>query len=378
MTIEEVRSNFTHLEPNSAYFNHASVGPLSKPVRAAIDEHLTDRGGREIDNFPKFLEKNDEAKSSIGVMLNCSPQRIAWNLNVSSSISILANGLNWKPGDRILLNDLEFPSNVYPFLNLKRRGVEVDFVSSENGKLDPEKLKSAITEKTRLLSISLVQFSTGFRSDLEKIGAICREKDVLFSVDAIQGAGVVTIDTENSNIDFLSGGSHKWLMSLLGTGYLYISENLQETISQKNVGWLSVEDAWNLLDYNLLFKPDADRFETGTPNAVGIVALNESLKLFRGFGFKNIEKCIIENSRYLINSLEERGFQPLLSNVPDDNLSGIVSVKFDNPESMLRHLLEHRITVVQREGIIRLSPHFYNTREEIDYVLDVVSDYKNG
>lgn len=370
--IEEIRKGFAHISDGQVYFNHASVGPISQKVRSVIDEHINDRSRGQIDNFAKVLERSRSAKEKIGVMLNCESERVAWTPNVSSAMSILASGINWKPGDRILINDQEFPSNVYPFLNLQKSGVEIDFVKSVNGMVSAEEIERAVTPRTRLLSISLVQFVTGFRSDLEHLGEICRKNGIIFSVDAIQGAGAVNIDTKKSNVDFLSGGAHKWLMSLQGTGYLFISERLQDQLHQKNVGWLSVKDAWNLLNYDLTFKDTAERFETGTPNAIGITALDQSLSLFTDYGFNRIEKRILDNTEYFIEKISDIGAVPVLRNADRKNLAGIVSVKFDDLELIYERLKEAQITAVVREGILRFSPHFYNTKDEIDFVVDVI------
>ena len=268
-----------------------------------------------------------ETKSDIASLINTSPDRIAFVDNTTNGINMLASGLKLKQGDHILLNDLEFPANVYPFLNLQKEGIIIDFVQSHNGIVSAEDIIEKIVPGTKLISISQVQFLTGYRVDLEKIGKVCREKGIIFSVDAVQGLGAVQLDVLKDNIDFISAGSQKWLLGLQGLGFIYFSEMLQEKIDQNCIGWLSVEDAWNLLHYELKLKKTADRYQGGTLNSLGIYALNASLKFFKQYGFNEIENCIIDNSLYFIESLEETGFRPVIQGVDKNNIAGIISFK---------------------------------------------------
>ncbi|MBN2570650.1 MAG: aminotransferase class V-fold PLP-dependent enzyme, partial [Ignavibacteriales bacterium] len=232
------------------------------------------------------------------------------------------------------------------------------------------------TPKTRLIAISLVQFLTGFRADVEMIGNLCREKNIIFSVDAIQGAGVVKIDAQKSKIDFLTGGTQKWLNGLEGLSYIYLTEELQSQLNQKFVGWLSVEDAWNFLDYNLLLKNDATRFENGTLCSIGVNAINSSLELFEQVGYAEIEKQIINNTKYFVNSLIKIGIEPIQNKFEEKNLSGIVSIKPNEPQELFEELTREKIMCSLREKMIRFSPHYYNTKDEIDKVVDLLKNNK--
>jgi len=276
---------------------------------------------------------------------------------------------------RIILNDIEFPSNVYPFLNLQRLGVEIDMVKSRNGVVDVGDIENAITPKTKLVSISLVQFLSGYRADIDAIGSLCKEKGIIFCVDAIQATGVVEIDVAKSQIDFLCGGTQKWLMSSQGLSYIYLTEELQSRITQKNVGWASVNDAWNLLDYNLSLKSTAERFQNGTINVLGVCLFDASLDLFLGFGMNNVENRILKNTEHFIYQLVEIGIEPILKNVDTKNRAGIVSFKHERSNEIFEFLQGKRIYGAVRQGMIRFSPHFYNTKEEIDLVIKELSGY---
>ncbi|MCZ7601981.1 MAG: aminotransferase class V-fold PLP-dependent enzyme [Melioribacteraceae bacterium] len=370
MTIKQIRETFPHINTGRIYFNHAAIGPLSIPVKDKLHQYLEERSSGSIENLGMLLEASSSAKKQLAKLLTAKKNRIAWTENVSAGLNILAQGIKWNPGDRIIINDLEFPSNVYPFLNLKQYGVEVDIVKSKNGKVDVEDYEKLITQRTKLISISAVQFLSGYRADLKSLGELCKSNNIIFCVDAIQATGVIKIDVEDCNIDFLAGGSHKWLMSLQGLGYIYIKPELMERINQKFVGWLSVDDEWNLLDYNLKLKDNASRFHLGTNSVIGIFALAQSLELFSEFGIDKIESYNLDNTKNFIEKLSNNNFNPILRDEPVNKLAGITTVKIENAESIYNKLKESKIDCSLREGKLRFSPHFYNTKEEIDVVVE--------
>ncbi len=377
MDITKARNYFPYLKSGKIYFNHASTGPLCIPVLQQINKILYEKSETSIDDYVKFQSVIKETKQDLSSLINTKPERIAFLDNTSNGINILAQGIKWKKGDRILLNDLEFPANVYPFLNLEKEGVIVDFVKSKDGIVSAEDIIENIKPGTRLVSISQVQFLTGYRVDLEKIGKPCREKGIIFSVDAIQGLGAVRLDVVRDKIDFLSSGSQKWLLGLQGMAFIYVSDKLQENMVPGNVGWLSVEDAWNILHYDLTLKKTAERFQGGTLNTIGIYALNASLKMFKEFGYDVIENKVIENSSYLINKLEEINIKPVLSNCDKKNIAGIVSFKHKESKKIFEELVKKDIQCAVREGMIRMSPHFYNIKEESDKIVDELKQYSS-
>ena len=374
MNLSEVRELFPHINENKVYFNHASNGPVFNRVKERLFEYIEERNHKMIINYEKSLVTSQNAKTKLSEMFGTTSDRIAWAENVSNAISGIVQGIKWKSGDRIILNDLEFPSNVYPFLNLKLEGVEIDFVKSKNGIVNADDYAKLITPKTKLISVSLVQFLTGYRIDIDQLGNLCKENGILFFVDGIQGAGVVNVNIEKNNIDFFTGGSHKWFMGLQGASYFYISKKLQEIVNQKNVGWTSVVDPWNLLDYNLELREDADRYQNGTLNLIGITAFDESLNLYKEFGIENVEKNVLNNTEYFMNSLSEIGIKPLMENVNINNLAGIVTVEQENSKRIFINLEKKNIFCSLREGKIRFSPHFYNNKDEIDFVISELNN----
>ncbi len=376
MKLEDVRGLFPHLATDQIYFNHAALGPWCKPAIDRVNEYAAQRSGGRIENFPITLKWNASAKEKLGGLINASPDRIAWIDNVSNGLNILAQGIKWQNGDRIILNDNEFPSNIYPFLNLKPLGVEIDILKTRNGIFDLRDIEKAVTTKTKLVSISHVQFLSGYRADIDSIGEYCRSKGIIFCVDAIQSAGVVQIDVQKSNIDYLAGGSQKWLMSSQGLSYIYLTKELQSRIEQKFVGWTSVKDSWNLLDYNLTLRDGADSFQNGTMNQLGVSIFEAVMNIFIDFGMPNVERRILENTNHLIDRLVEMGFDPILKNIPDKNRAGIVSFRHDKAQKIFEELEKKRIFTAVREGMLRISPHFYNTKDEIDSLIDEMKKIK--
>lgn len=372
MDLSDIRTLFPYIKNDIIYFNHAATGPFSSLLVNAINKILKEKSESKIDDYNSFKDVAAETKFILASILNTTPERLAFTDNTSHGLNFLAQSIQWKKGDRILLNDIEFPANVYPFLNLKRIGVEVDFVKSDNGKVTAEMIIDAIKPGTKLISVSYVQFLSGYRIDLEKLGVYCKNNNIFFSVDAIQALGAVKLDVEKCNIDFLSCGTQKWLLGFQGLAFIYLNEKLQKKLIPSNVGWLSVNNAWNLLDYQIDLKTTADVFQGGTINALGVYALNSSLKLFNEYNFDNVEKRVIENSKYFLTKLASIGINGLLLNCKESELAGIVTIKIPDPDLVIKKLEQNKIICSLRENMIRFSPHFYNVFDDIDKVVDVL------
>jgi selenocysteine lyase/cysteine desulfurase len=376
VTCEESRKYFPHIKTGLKYFNHASVGPISSIVKEKIDTYVSDRSEGIVENYFETIPQVKSAKERLSRLLNANIDEIAWIDNVSNALNVLANGIIWNHGDQIILNDLEFPSNVYPFLNLQKQGVEILFARSENGVIDLAQIEKLVSNKTKLISISLVQFLTGYKANIKAIGDFCRERNILFSVDGIQGAGVVQIDVKDCSVDFFTGGSQKWLMGLQGLSYFYISQNLLSKLEQKFVGWTSVKNAWSLLEYDLSMIDSAERFQNGTNSRIGIIALDASLSLFEEIGYSKIEDQILNNSQYLMKRLEEIGFELVLKDVQRQNLAGIITFKHKAADKIFNELKRTNIIISLREGMIRISPHFYNNEEDLDLLIVALNSLK--
>lgn len=365
MDLKEVRELFPHIKKGITYLNHAATGPLSKRVLDVMEEFLRSKSEESIDDYPGFVKITDETKDIIAAMLNTDSKWIAFGDNTTNGMNLIAQGLKWKKGDEIILNDIEFPANIYPFLNLEKQGVNIVVVKSHNGIVSAEDIIEQMTPNTKLVSVSMVQFLTGYRIDLELLGEICSQKNIYLSVDAIQGFGALNLDVRKNKIDFISCGTQKWLLALQGLSIYYFSEKLFENLEPAYVGWLGVKDAWNMLDYKLILKDSAERFQPGTISTIGVFALNAALKLFREFGFNEVEKRVISNSEFIISELQKLNIKPYLRNIDKRYLSGIVSFRHPASWSILEILKEKKIEAAVREGVVRISPHFYNNEDDL-------------
>ena len=368
--LNRYRRLFPVVQAGTIYLNHAATGPLSTRVVAAAERYLQERSETHIDNYELFQPILMETRVYASSLLHTSPSRIAFFDSTTSAINLLAAGLPWEAGDRIILNDIEFPANVYPFLNLKRHGVAIDFVKNSGGKILTDDIAAIIKPRTRLLSISHVQFLTGFRADLSAIGEICERYGVIFSVDAIQSAGVVPIDVNEMRIGFLAAGGQKWLLAPQGIAFAYISKEVQDKLKQAYLGWTSIRNfRSDLTNYRLDLDDTARRYENGTLNYVGITSLHESLAMLLEVGIGNIEEHVLDLSDALIQELRRHGLQGYLEGGRDER-AGIICVMVPDADTYVAELARCGIEVASRQGLIRISPHFYNTEEEVLSVVD--------
>jgi selenocysteine lyase/cysteine desulfurase len=353
------------------YLNHAATSLLSLLALEGIEQHLRERSQLEGDNFERLSEKIPELRVQLGRLVGCAGDRIALVQNTSMGLNIVASGIDWQPGDEILIPEQEFPANVYPFLNLKRRGVRVKFLPTRRGGLEPETLQRAITPRTRLLSVSFVEYLSGYKHDLRVLGNICRSKCVIFCVDGIQGVGVIPIDVVSSKVDALACGGHKWLMFSQGFGFFYISKELQEHLQPAYLGWLGVENPSDFINYNQEPASDARRYEMGAFCSLGVYSALNTLKLFFDIGIDRIYRHLLDLTTRLMEGLNRLDFR-LYTNPEPRFRSGIVT--FMHPqaelnEPLFNYLKARSVSVSLRSGMIRVSPHIENNTSDIDAFL---------
>ncbi len=360
---------------NYVYFDHAAVSPMSIPVVEAVRHYLAviSEHGIAGEASTQFIETIADTRAKIARLINAEVDEIAFVKNTTQGILIAANGIDWREGDNVITASVEFPANVYPWLNLARRGVKTRFVQEKDARIPVEGIERLIDRNTRAVSISFVEFASGFRNDLEAIGQICYDKGVLFIVDAIQGLGALDIDVKKCKIHILSSDGHKWLLGPEGTGCFYCSRETLDKIILNNVGWNSVIDESAYLDYNLTLRPDAQRFEEGSLNVMGIYALGAAVELILDIGIQNIEGRVLALTGLLIDELKEKGYRIVSSIIPKER-SGIVCFKSDKHTSaeLCRLLIDNKIVVSDRAGCVRVSPHFYNSEEEIEQMIRIL------
>ena len=369
--VNTIRELFPVVE-NKVFLNHAAQSPLPKPVADALKrcvEELSMYGNVSTS------ERDDCGKALFARLIGAKPEEIALVENTSVGLNIAANVLEYLPDSKIVTTDLEYPSVVYPWLK-KSLGVKIHYVRNVSGKIQLEDFEKAMDDKTVAVAVSHVEYVNGFRNDLRALSQIAHEHGAYLIVDAIQSAGVIPIDVKREGIDFLTTACYKWLLSPTGAAYLYVREDLIENFEPPYVGWASVKqeifetvDFWDI--WRLRLSETASRFEVGTPSFLSFVGAAEAIKMLLSFGIENIEKRVLRLTDYLIEAVKALGLE-LQTPEEQQYRSGIVNFKVDKPKEVVEHLKRNNIVVSARARGIRVSPHFYNTEEEIDTLVNEI------
>jgi selenocysteine lyase/cysteine desulfurase len=355
------------------YFNHAAVSPLSTRVLAAMNAVAGGFFEKGILCEDDVFGTVDAARKSAARLVGARPGEIAFVKNTTQGVLIAANGIRWRRGDNVVMPSIEFPANAYPWIALEKRGVRTVLVPPRDGRIAAETLAGACTARTRCVTVSAVQFSTGYRVDLAALGSFCRSRGIYLHVDGIQSLGMLRCDVRGMKIDFLSAGAHKWLLGPVGTGFFYCREELLDELDIWNPGWLGVRNPRAYLDYDPTPRADAGRFEEGSLNVYGIAGLGSTIERFLEIGTARVEKKILGLSDLLEEGLLSRGFV-VTSPRGRTERSGIICFRHraGRTEKLFERLMAKRVVVSLREGAIRLSPHFYNTDGEVARVLDLL------
>jgi cysteine desulfurase/selenocysteine lyase len=369
--LEAYRSEFP-VTQKYIYLDHAGIAPLSLRVKSAIETFLSEAtlGGAFL--YPKWTQRTVEIRQSCARLINANPDEIAFVKNTSHGLSIVAGGLDWQPGDNVLLYEREFPSNIFPWMNLQRKGVNVRVLPSREGRIDVRDIERLTDAKTRLLALSSVQFANGFRIDLRQVGDLCRRKKVLFCIDAIQSLGIIPMDVKECNIDFLSADAHKWLLGPEGIGIFYCKEELAEQLDPPLIGWKSVKNELAFDHPDLLLKSNALRFEEGSMNLLGIFGLGAAVELLSEIGIQRIEEQVLGLGDVIIRNAEERGHSVLTPKARQERGGNITIAGNFEPMKAKEILQQQGIMVNVRGGGLRISPHFYNTEGEITATFNAI------
>jgi selenocysteine lyase/cysteine desulfurase len=356
-----------------AFFDHAAVAPLSARAQRALAEYATDLAENGDVNAARWERRIEEVRRSAGRLLNADPLDIAFVKNTSEGIGIIAEGFPWKLGDNVVTAAEEYPANIYPWMNLASRGVEFRAVPSRDGRLWIDDLRAALDGRTRLVSLSFVEFASGFRNDLDALSNLCRERGVYFCVDGIQGLGVLPLDVRRTPVDFVAADGHKWLLGPEGAGILYIRRDLVEMLRPVGVGWNSVVGSRDFSRIDFRLKPHAGRWESGSLNVAGITALGASLELLLDIGIPAIAGRTLELTDSLCEKAARAGLEVFSSRRPEDK-SAIVSLTVPGGDvrRLVRRCRGEGAVINQRAGRIRVSPHCYNTLEEFDRLLELL------
>ena len=379
--ITHLRQTEFPLSADNIYFNHASFSPIPARTQArmrwAVDR-LAENPSRHFmeDGMPMFM-------TEFAAFINAvEPEEIVPTTTTSAAMNAVALSFDWRAGDNLILADMEFPSNAYPWMGLARDGVEARLVPSVGGGLTLEALRPYVTDRTRLIAASAIQFFSGHRADLAAIGAFCRERGIVFAVDAIQAAGHIPLDVQAMGIDVLAAGGQKSLLAPPGIGFLYVRRELCDQLKPRIIGPNATVNYLHWLDYDLTPLPGAARFMAGTTNTVGIFGLLASLSLLRELGMANIDRHTSQLAAAAIARLTEMGYAVV---TPPDAHGPIVTFASGRDaaatDQMIAELARQNIFAVKHldgpgKPHIRFSFHCYNTEEELDRALAVVSGEK--
>lgn len=370
-----MRPNIRELFPltrNTVYLNHAAISPPPTTSIAAVQSQLQDVHTNGSLNFLNWLSTKESARKLLAQLLGARPEQVAFMRNTSDALSSVANGINWKPGDNIVTFSREFPSNIYPWLRIRDQfGVEVRMCEERSGRIDLEELESLIDDRTQVVSVSHVQFASGFRTDLERLGRCARKHDALFVVDTIQSLGVIPVDVKAEYVDVAAGAGHKWLLSPEGVGYLYLSDRARERVQPTLVGWVSVPDPDDHTNWEQGWNKGALAWETGTGPAALLYGFEASLKLLIELGPAQIELYLEQLTDYLCEELDDTPYEIVSSRVRGEK-SQIVCIRHCcglTPMDLYSKLKRQRIVTAPRSDRLRIAPHVYNTREELDQLI---------
>jgi cysteine desulfurase/selenocysteine lyase len=363
---ERYRAEFP-VTDNLIYLNHAAVAPLCRRAADAMKQLADDACFYGSFHYDKWMESYTGLRKATAQLINATPEEIAIVKNTSEGIAMVALGLDWKPGDRVIAFKEEFPANYYPWLRLENRGVEVTWLSIYDS-LDQI---AAALPGARLLAISYVNYLSGYRVNLDAIGALCRRYSCFFFVDAIQGMGVLPLDVQASHIDALAADGHKWMLGPEGNGVLYVRREWQDRIEPVEFGWTNPAKYADYSSRDMTLRPDAGRYECGTLNTVGCFGQWRAIELLLEAGIDEIAPAVLARAEQIEQGVRARGYEIMVDRTPATG-SGIVS--FRHPtipcHTIVSQLKRNRISAAPRQGWIRVSPHFYISPADIQRVLE--------
>ena len=367
------QSEFT-LQDDIAYLNHAAVSPWPVRTVEAVKRFAEQNGYQGSLAYPHWLETEQQLRQQLAALIHApSSDDIALVKNTSEALSVVAYGLQWQPGDNVVSSNQEFPSNRIVWESLATQGVELRQAELDSHDSPEDALFAQVNERTRLIAISSVQYATGLRMDLARIGEFCRRNHILFCVDAIQSIGAVRFDAQAIKADFVAADGHKWMMGPEGLAVFYCRPELRERLQLRQFGWHMVESVGDFDRLEWEIASSARRFECGSPNMLAIHALNASLSLLLETGMEKVEALVHDNSRFLIERLTAAGMRVVTPRKPARH-AGIVSfsVPDGNNTPLFEHLLSAGVFCANRSGNIRFSPHFYTPRVKLELVLGLL------
>jgi len=366
--VEKLRKTEFPTLNKMVYLNNASTGIMPQKTIGAIGKYLQNRVSAKGD-FEETLATFDRIRMSLEKLLGGTHEEYGFVPNTSTGLNIFANGLDYPKGSNIVICDLEFPANYIPWQHIARRkDIDLRVVKSQDGAVSDHDFLDAIDENTRVVAISMVQFASGFVADIEVLAEAVHEVGGYIAVDIIQAAGWKKFDLHEMDVDFATAQAAKWLIGPIGAGFLFLRKELLDVVTPAYLGWWGVK---NMEEFGYSMREPLDnarRFEVGSPAMMAYVGFLKSLELLLDIPAKKRETAALEVADYLRNRLDESGID--YYGFEDDNRSPIVSCEPADAELLQKSLLEEKIHCSVRNGRLRVSPHFYNTKEDIDLLVD--------
>jgi len=359
------------------YLNHAAIGPWPRCTAVAVQDFAEENLTSGPAGYARWIRRENQLRSALARLTGApSGDAIALLKNTTEGISIVAWGLDWRPGDNIVLPSAEFPSNRLPWLAQAAAGVEIREIDIRAAANAETALLEAMDDRTRLLSVSAVQWSDGFRLDLQRLGEACHARKVLLFVDAIQQLGALPLDVASCHIDFLAADAHKWLLGPEGIALFYTSEKARGQLTLRQQGWHMFDEPWNFQRDDWTPAGNARRFEAGSPNSTGQAALHASVGLLLEQGMEHVGQRVLRNTEFLLAELARLDDVQLLSRTEPARRSGIVSFSSHSvpARELYRKLGALGTTCAVREGAVRLSPHFYQDERILESFMDQLRD----
>lgn len=358
---------------NYTYLNSAAVSPIPTTAIEAVTYQLNDVSGHGSEHYMEWIATKGRARDLLAGMLGVSSEKIAFTRNTSDGIATIANGIGWAEGDNIVSFAGEFPANFYPWRRIRDAyGVELRLTEEREGRIDQDELISFIDDNTKIVAISAVQFASGFRVDLKRLSDAAHAHGALLVVDVIQALGAQGFDLPALGVDVAAGASHKWLCAPEGCGFLYLSDDARARVEPTLTGWISVETPWDFEDRGQAWKPNALAWESGTGASALFYGLEQSLKLLTETGLDNIQQHTTGLSDYLCEVLDRNAYE-IVSSRASDEKSAIVCIRHrggSHCNEIAEHLRQNRIIVSPRNDRLRIAPHFYNDREDIERLVE--------
>lgn len=376
MNIDEIIDTEFQLDDEIIYLNHAAVSPWPLRTAVTVKQFADENLHYGATNYPEWIKTESRLRGQLQRLINAeSIDDIALLKNTSEALSVVACGLDWHPGENIISTNEEFPSNRIPWQAQIKKGIEFREIDISVSKSAEQQLIDACDDKTRIVTVSSVQYGSGRRLNLEVIGNFCHKNNILFCVDAIQSLGVIPFDVQKIKADFVMADAHKWLLGPEGIALFYCAGSVRNQIDLHQFGWHMVENPGNYDAHEWQPASSAKRFECGSPNMLGIYALSASLSLLEEAGIENISRIIFNNTNYIIDFINNNYAINLLSPQSELHRAGIVTFQVANHDNAKIHtkLMDSKVICANRMGGIRFSPHFYTTKNKIDKALEILS-----